>query len=208
MTANPWLAIPAADYEGHMGESGVDQLGPLRRIFEQVYRNDYPMRVAVLGCGPGGGLDVIEPFVTERFVGVDLNPEYLSLARQRHPHLSEAAEWICAHVEQCAFEAASLDLIHAALLFEYVDPSVVLPQVARWLSRGGILSVILQLPGGDAPISETRFSSLQQLSGLMRLVPPDRLCDLATRAGLTLRSSTEIPLARGKRFWAGTFARP
>jgi len=205
MTAkNPWLGIPAADYERHMGEEGVDQLGPLRRIVEQVYREVQPSRVAVLGCGPGGALDVIEPGRTARFVGVDLNPEYISLARQRHPQSSAVAQWLCDPVEQCELEAASFDLIHAALLFEYVEPSQVLPRIARWLSPEGVLSVVLQLAGGDAPISETRFASLGRLSGSMRLVPPDRLCELAVREGLRLRSSTEIPLARGKRFWVGT----
>jgi SAM-dependent methyltransferase len=138
--ANPWLAIPAADYEGHMGEAGVAQLGPLREIFQEVYREVRPRRVAVLGCGPGGGLDVIEASGTERFVGVDLNPEYLRVARQRHPRLESVAEWVCRPIEECQFEAASFDLIHAALLFEYVDPSVVLPQIGRWLAPRGVLS--------------------------------------------------------------------
>jgi hypothetical protein len=65
---------------------------------------------------------------------------------------------------------------------------------------------VLQLPGGEAQISETGISSLRLLSGLMRLVPPARLSDLAAREGLTLRSSTPLPLARGKAFWVATFA--
>src|SRR5438046_1827051 len=75
MATNPGLTIPAADYEGHMGEAGVDEAGPLRAIFEDVYRTVRPRRAAVLGCGPGGGLDVIDPACTDRLVGVDLNPE-------------------------------------------------------------------------------------------------------------------------------------
>ena len=83
-----------------------------------------------------------------------------------------------------------------------------LPRVAGWLAPGGVFSIVLQLPGGDARISATGFTSLQSLSGLMRLVDPDELRGLATRAGLVEQSSREVPLARGKSFWAATFSRP
>lgn len=204
---NPWLAIPAADYEGHMGEGGVDQLGPLRRTFAEVYRAVLPARLAVLGCGAGGGLEVVEASRTRRMVGVDLNPEYLALARKRHAHLAAVAEWVCAPVERCELEAGGFELVHAALLFEYVDPAAVLSRIARWLSAAGVLSVVLQLPGGDATISDTPFPSLRRLSALMRLVSAEQLVALAAGEGLSLRSSSEVPLARGKRFWGATFGR-
>jgi SAM-dependent methyltransferase len=204
---NPWLAIPAADYEGHMGASGVDQLAPSRTIFADVYARLRPSRVALLGCGTGNGVDVVDPGVTARFIGVDLNPDYLAIARARHPQLANVATWLCAPVEDCAIEGASLDLVHAALLFEYVDPAIVVPRIAGWLAPGGVLSVVLQLPGGDATISDTGFASLRTLSALLRLVQPDRLRDLAARAGLVELSAAAIPIARGKSLWAATFAR-
>ena len=205
---NPWIAIPAADYEGHMGGTGVDQLAPLRAIFADLYASVRPERLAVLGCGPGNGLDVIDPAVTRRFAGVDLNADYLSLARERHAPLAPIATWICASADRCDLEASGFDLIHAALLLEYIDPSAVLPRVAGWLAPGGVFSVVLQLPGGDARISATGFASLQTLSDLMRLVDPDDLRRLATGLGLVELSSAAVPLARGKSFWAATFGRP
>jgi SAM-dependent methyltransferase len=205
VTDNPWLAIPASDYEGHMGAAGVDQLGPLRATFADVYRDVRPARVAVLGCGTGNGLDVVDPAVTRRLVGVDLNPDYLSVARQRHPQLAPIATWLCASVDRSDLEPGGFDLIHAALLFEYVDPSAVLPRIAAWLAPRGVFSLVLQLPGGDAAISETGFASLRTLTGLMRLVAPDELRPMAARADLVERSSRTIPLSRGKSFWAATF---
>jgi len=205
---NPWLTIPAADYEGHMGAAGVDQLAPLREIFADLYARVRPARLAVLGCGPGNGLDVVDPTVTRRFAGVDLNADYLSLARQRQARLGPIATWICASVESCDLEASGFDLIHAALLLEYVDPAAVLPRIAGSLAPGGVFSVVLQLPGGDGRISATGFATLQTLSGLMRLVDPADLRRLATGAGLVEQSSRAVPLARGKSFWAATFARP
>ena len=163
-TDNPWLAIPAADYEGHMGAGGVDQLAPLRAIFADLYARVRPARLAVLGCGPGNGLDVVDPAVTRRFAGVDLSADYLSLARERHPRLAPIATWICSSADRCDLEAAGFDLIHAALLLEYIDASAVVPRIAGWLAPGGVFSVVLQLPGGDARISATGFASLRTLS--------------------------------------------
>jgi SAM-dependent methyltransferase len=200
---NPWLSIPAADYEGHM--EAVQQAGPLHAAFAAVYGDLQPRRVAVLGCGPGGGLEVVDPGRTQRLVCVDLNAQYLALARQRHPALAGITDWRCAAIEACEF-ADSFDLIHAALLLEHVDPAVVVPRVARWLSPGGVLSVVLQLPGTEAAVSPTPFTSLGQLSGRMHLVPPEQLCALAAREGLALRSGAEIPLPRGKAFWIARFA--
>jgi SAM-dependent methyltransferase len=204
---NPWLAITAADYEGHMGVSGVDQLGPLRTVLAEVYTQVRPARMAVLGCGTGNGIDVVDPARTRRLVGVDLNPGYLALAQERYPDLAGIAEWMCADIERRELDDGAFDLIHAALLFEYIDPTPLLPRVARWLAPGGVLSVVSQLPGGDAPISDTGFSSLRTLGGLLRLVPPDHLRDLAARAGLTELSSKQVPLAREKSFQAAIFAK-
>jgi SAM-dependent methyltransferase len=204
---NPWLAVPAGDYEGHMGVWGVDQLGPLRTILAEVYTQVRPARMAALGCGTGNGLDVVDPALTRRLVGVDLNPEYLSLAQERYPDLAAISQWMCADIERCQLDDGGFDLIHAALLFEYVDPTPLLPRIAGWLAPGGVLSVVSQLPGGDAPISNTGFSSLRKLGELMRLVAPHHLRDLAARAGLTEVSSKQIPLARAKSFQAAMFAK-
>jgi SAM-dependent methyltransferase len=205
---NAWLGIPAADYEGHMGAAGVDQLRPLRDIFADVYARVRPACLAVLGCGPGNGLDVVDPAVTRRFAGVDLNADYLALARQRHARLAGIAAWIPGDVAACALDPAGFDLIHASLLFEYTDPAPLLPRIAGWLAPGGVLSVVVQLPGGDAAISATGFATLQTLTDLMKLVPPARLRALAADAGLTETSARDVPLARGKSFWAATFTRP
>lgn len=208
MPDHPWLTVPAADYEGHMGAAGVDQLAPLRTIFADVYARVHPARMALLGCCTGNGLDVIDTEHTRRVVAVDLNPDYLAVARQRHPRLESITAWTCADLARCELDADGFDLIHAALLFEYTDPAPLLPRIARWLAPGGVLSIVVQLPGGDASISDTGFASLQALQGLMRLVSPAELRELAARADLTEAASTIVPLARGKSFWAATFTRP
>src|SRR5262245_36739635 len=75
--SNPWLSIPLEDYEGHMGAAGVQQLAALAELFKCTLDRCLPDSVAVLGIAGGNGLEQIDPAVTKRIVGVDLNQRYL-----------------------------------------------------------------------------------------------------------------------------------
>src|SRR5438477_2565689 len=81
MESNPWLRIPAEDYEGHMEAAG--QSAALRDLFTVVYTERKPFRLAVLGCTTGSDLLQIDPTVTETIVAVDINADYLELAAKR-----------------------------------------------------------------------------------------------------------------------------
>jgi SAM-dependent methyltransferase len=205
---NPWLSIPAEDYDGHMGPGGVDQLAPLAAIFEEVYAASRPASVAVLGCATGNGLEAIDPAVTPRIVGVDLHPEYLATARRRQARLGAALDLRCADLLTCALEPASFALVHAALVFEHVDPERLVARIADWLGPAGICSVVLQTAAGEAPpVSRSPFSSLQALAETMRLVPPDELRQLFGRHGLAETRAWRVSLREGKAFHVAVFGR-
>jgi hypothetical protein len=204
---NPWLSIPAADYEGHMGAAG--QLDPLAEIFAQVYAELRPPSVALLGCATGNGLAAIDPLVTPRIVGVDVNPEYLAIARRRHARLGAALELRRADLLDAALEPGAFALIHAALVFEHVEPSALAARIARWLAPAGICAAVLQLArGAEVPpaISPTGFASLRALSGTMRLLPPEELRALFAAHGLDELRAWEVPLPGGKAFHVGLYA--
>ncbi|HLK93653.1 MAG TPA: class I SAM-dependent methyltransferase [Polyangia bacterium] len=208
---NPWLSIPAADYEGHMGPGGADQLAPLARIFGEVVGEARPPSVALLGCATGNGLEAIDPAVTSRVVGVDLNPEYLALARSRHGALGDRLDLRCADLLTCALEPAAFALVHAALVFEHLDPAALAPRIAGWLATGGLCSVVLQAAApGEAPppVSRTGFSSLEALSATMRLVSPPELTRLFAAHGLGERRAWQVPLPHGKAFQVAIYDRP
>jgi SAM-dependent methyltransferase len=78
---NPWLSIPASDYEGHM--AAVGQLAALGTVFRDVYVQTRPGRLAIVGCATGNGIEHVDPNVTSEVIGVDVNAEYLSRARAR-----------------------------------------------------------------------------------------------------------------------------
>jgi SAM-dependent methyltransferase len=204
-TPNPWTVVPAADYERHMGPEGVDQLAPLSAIFQEVYLAAQPDRALLLGCSTGNGLEHVNPAITKRIVGVDVNLQYLGVARQRFFHLGPRLELFCSEAEKFRAAPGSLDLIHAALLFEYAHPEVLVRKMAEWLGPEGTCSVVLQLPGGEGPLAPTK--AMQIIEKAMKLVPPDELTRLFDHYGLPRRRAKTVPLKRGKSFWVGVFGR-
>jgi SAM-dependent methyltransferase len=204
-TPNPWTVVPAADYERHMGPEGVDQLAPLSAIFQEVYLAAQPDRALLLGCSTGNGLEHVNPAITKRIVGVDVNLQYLGVARQRFFHLGPRLELFCSEAEKFRAAPGSFDLIHAALLFEYVHPEVLVRKMAEWLGPEGTCSVVLQLPGGEGPLAPTK--AMQIIEKAMKLVPPDELTRLFDHYGLPRRRAKTVPLKRGKSFWVGVFGR-
>ena len=96
--------------------------------------------------------------------------------------------------------------MHAALIFEYVDPERLLPAVAGWLKPGGILAVVLQLPSrSSGMVSETAYTSLRALGSIMHLVDPVAFKGRAEQCGLVLSHSRTIELLLGKGFHVATY---
>jgi SAM-dependent methyltransferase len=205
-TPNPWTVVPAGDYERHMGGAGTDQLAPLSSIFQEAYLMAQPDRVLVLGCATGNGLEHVNPAVTQNVVGVDVNLQYLGVARQRFMHLGPKLELFCAEVEKFRTQPASFDLVHAALVFEYVHPEVLVRRISEWIAPQGTCSVVLALPGGDGPEPPTR--ALQIIEKARKLVPPDELTRLFEHYGLTRKQTRMVPLKHRRGLWVGMFGRP
>ncbi len=204
---NPWLSIPAGDYEGHMASPNVRQLQHLSRVFGELLREFDPQSVAVIGAGAGNGLEHVDPRRVKRVVGVDINPSYLDLARSRHGARLPGLELVCADAASCELPEASFDLVYAALIFEYVDPAVLAGKIAGWLGPRGAAAALLQLPSPCGRVSETPYLSVRLLEPFIHLVEPSTLRALFAARGLReIRSGTET-LEGGKGFYLGVFRR-
>src|SRR5512138_3331263 len=112
-TPNPWCVVPAADYERYMGPEGLDQQAALAAIFQEVVLAAQPDRLLVAGCGTGQGFEHVDPAVTRRVVGVDVNLQYLGIARQRFFHLGPRLELYNADITTFRSAPESFDLVHA-----------------------------------------------------------------------------------------------
>ena len=199
MDENPWRRIPAEDYEAHMRAAG--QSAALCEFFAHVYSELSPARVAVLGCTTGSDLESIDPTVTETVIGVDINPAYLAVARERlEGRLGSRLRLVEGDVLQVELLPMRFDLIHAALLLEYVEPAPLFARLVRWLADGGPCSVVTQEPSASAPaVSETGYASLQTLTGHMSLRDAVDVAAAARHSGLRLVSTRTRELRGGKR---------
>jgi SAM-dependent methyltransferase len=204
---NPWLSVPAEEYEGHMGSPSVGQLPFLSRVFEEFLRELRPASVAVVGCATGNGFDRIDAAVTARVVGIDINPAYLEILRERYGTSLPGLELICADAASCDLPKASMDLVHCALIFEYVDAEALISRAAGWLREGGALTAVLQLPSAHGKVSAGASPAVMRLAPCIELVDPDDLGRMAEEAGFRLERSETETLESGKTFHIGLYKR-
>jgi SAM-dependent methyltransferase len=200
--SNPWISIPAAVYEAHMKSPGVLQQQFLGDVFRDVLDRRRPGAVAVPGCATGNGFEHIDPRVTRSVVGIDINAEYLAILVERYARRTPGFRAILCDIAACDLDPGSMDLVHCALFFEYVDPRIVLAKVSKWLRHEGVMSVVLQLgSAGQEKVAETEYKViLSRLEPIMRLVDPDDFSALAAGAGFRRETGEIRTLETGKKF--------
>ena len=203
---NPWLSIPAADYEGHMGSPEVAQLAFLSDVFARLLAAFDPSSLVVLGCATGNGFEHVRAGRVRRLVGLDINQEYIDVCRERYAAAIPGLELVCTDVASFELEPRSMDLVHAALFLEYVDPAAVIEKASRWLKPAGLFYAVLQMPGAvGANVSATVFESLKMLEPVITLVAPDDLEIVARRRGFIRIASENATLESGKNFYTGVY---
>ena len=202
---NPWLDIPASDYEGHMNSPSVAQLSFLAATFRESLKSYANDTVALLGCATGNGLEYINNETTHQVTAVDIHPGYLKILCERYADTIPGLEIVNADLSHCHLEAGTYSLIFAGLVFEYLNPQALLLKIAQWLRVEGILVGILQLPTAGSSVTETPYTSLRSLNAIMNLVDPMEFKDVAHNAGLIARDESVTTLATGKSFYLGTY---
>ena len=205
---NPWLQIPASDYEGHMGSPKVAQLTLLAQTFKEALNKHESKSIALLGCATGNGLEYINNNATRRITAIDINPEYLEILRQRFEDSIPGLEIVEADLEKCTIENQAYSLVFAGLIFEYLEPRALLNKRDSCLCHGGVMVSILQLPAQHlARVSETPYASLKTLNSIMKLISPQQFESMANEAGLREIEANSVTLESGKPFYIGTYAK-
>lgn len=204
---SPWLNVPLTDYEGHMLSPEVAQLDVLALLFREVLDYCRPPSVAILGIAGGNGVDQIDPNVTRRIAGVDVNPDYLAAVRRRFPALNDI-ELHRADLAQQVVIMPPVALVHAALIFEHAGVERCLDNAVLMVAPGGTLSVVLQLPSPMAAgVGTSPYASLAGLKPNFALVDPGWMKETLESRGFQLAQQTLRPLVAGKSFWMGVFQR-
>jgi len=199
--SNPWLNIPLSDYEAHMALPTVGQLGLLADVFAATIARHPCQSVALLGCAGGNGLDRIRPNALKRVVGIDINPDFISRVRERYNGIAPTLELFAGDVEKDMFAFAPVDLVFAALIFEYVSAGPTLDRIRSMVTAGGLLVAILQLPSADSgPVTASPYPSLSSLASFMKLVPPEEFIEKAQKQGFILLGQETLQASGGKKF--------
>ncbi|WP_212733740.1 class I SAM-dependent methyltransferase [Variovorax sp. CF079] len=184
-----------------MASPAVGQAEMLANEFEALLKSYAPKAVALVGCAGGNGFDKAAEAGVTRLVGIDINAGYIADAKNRYADTIPGLELHCADIQGDMPDLQAVELVYAALVFEYVDVPVALRNISRLCRSNGLLAVLLQLPkqGADA-VTPSSFASLKELSFIMRLVPPGDLVHSAEAAGFASLSQKTITLQSGKQF--------
>jgi len=203
---NPWLRIPASDYEAHMALPEVAQAQSLSSLMALALTEYTPMSLAVIGCTTGNGFEHINTALTQRVVGIDINSDYLKILETRFDGRIPGLELIKADITDPDFWINPVSMVFAGLVFEYVDVLCALRSIARCLAAGGIFLAVLQEPSTEsAPVTATRYKSLELLSPIMNLVSHIEFSNMCSNIGLKEIRTDTIPLKKGKSFFVGFY---
>ena len=202
-----WASIPADDYEQHMAHPDVGQTQALAAIFKEIYDATEPRSIAILGCTTGNGLQHVRPGITRGVVGIDLNQHFLDIARERFDGQGFALELFCGDVLTTDF-GRGFDLIHAALIFEYLDPAALVNCVASRLGDAGLCSVVLQQHAdhhGTPSVTPTGITSLEPLADYIEIREMRDIEFRFRERGIILTERWDVPLPNNKSFDVGVF---
>jgi len=146
--------------------------------------------------------------VTTRIVGVDINPTYLEVVRNRY----QAKLPLVLHCLDLAAEAvqeAPVDLVHAALIFEHAGTHQFLDNAIALVAPSGYLATVVQLPScnSEAAVAPSPYPTIQRLSEHFHLLEPADLRQIIEQRGFELQHETMRTLPAGKGFWLGIFRR-
>ncbi len=204
---NPWLAVPLADYEGHMASPAVQQSDALASLFAEALSVRRPASVAILGIAGGNGLERIDSALTHRIVGLDINPAYLAAVRRRFSKLP-GLELHAVDLADRTLPLAPVHLVHAALFFEHAGTGPSLDNALALLGEDGALSVVLQLPSASEPaVGSSGIASIRTLQTHFSLIDPQQFRTTLQERGLEPVYEAHRAVPGGKAFWMGIFVR-
>lgn len=205
--SNPWLNVPLADYEGHMGSSAVQQSEPLSRLFAEALLLFNPASIAILGIAGGNGLERVKTQAIQRILGIDINPDYLDAVRERYAHLP-GLELHCADLAEQTLDLAPVELVHAALIFEHTGTARAVDNAAALVAPGGALSVVLQLPGDSAQnVGNSGYTSVQSHSEHFSLVDPFEFAQILGALHFSVIHRSRRPVPGGKTLQLSVYTR-
>jgi trans-aconitate methyltransferase len=186
----------------------VDQLSFLGDMLKESLGKYDSRSFAYLGCSTGNELEYIRNDKTHKVTAIDINPEYLSILRNRYQHKIPNLEIVETDLNDYQGNGQRYSLIFAGLLFEYLDPGPLLRKISTWLESAGVMVVVLQLQDKHVKkVSDTPYSSLKRLDPFMKLISDQNFKLLAKKSGMKELEGKRFTLESGKSFYVSVFGK-
>ena len=206
---NPWIAIRAEDYDLHMDHPLVSQLGMLGAITKSQFKS-IPMDgrstalVAILGITNGNGLEHIAPLGIGHVCGIDVNPKFLAVCRQRHANLGDRLVLHCmdmvAEKDRAREAIADADLVIANLVVEHIHLHHFMAIIREQPKSCRISCVVQHNPDGLLCTKSGLESIFDDVLPMMETVDIDRLTRAMASQGRLLALREEYVLPNKKVF--------
>ena len=195
---HPWQEISLSDYESHMGLASVQQLQTMSSMMARQLAQPGIRSAMVLGAAGGNGLEHADPKKFRKLYGVDINPDYLAVCKERFPLLEGILECICADLSSPRLSLPHADLLVANLLVEYIGYDCfrrVLRQVQPTFVSCGI-----QINESDDFVSDSPYlHAFDRLAEVHHQMEPHDLIATISAEGYRLTDTTAHPLPNGKQ---------
>jgi len=199
-TTNPWNEVPLADYEKHMSHETVGQLELLNILTKKYLNAIKPESCIILGVAGGNGLEHIEPLVTKRIIGIDINQDYLDVTFKRHGARLTGLEVLNIDITKDRGSIGRTQMIWAALIVEYIGIENTLLFAGNNLTSDGHLIVTIQSNRKLMPVSPTGIESVKKVGQIFQFIGTEELLKKAEQSGFKLITSEENELPNGKSF--------
>lgn len=193
---NPWLLIPASDYEMHMSDNSVKQLQTLNKIMNEQIESYAHNKIAIFGVATGNGLEHVKK--AELVYAVDINNNYLEICKQKYRNLNNV-QYFCMNIEKDDYFFNMVNLVICNLIFEYVNEELVIKKISKILSSEGVLSIVIQKNNRNSFVSKTKYKSLNGLNKIHHDIDENEIIKILNFNGFTVINRVEYKLPNGKR---------
>jgi len=202
---NIWNAIPLDDYEQHMQHETVGQLQLLSKLTGKYLKKIKPRTAMFLGISGGNGLEHIDINITNQVFGIDINKKYLHETNERFNKDIPNLNLINLDISSTPKKIASVNLIWAALIFEYVETQKCFEFINHNIQNNGFLIVTIQANNGVPSVSQTGIETIKLVGKIFKLVDPNDLLSVADKFGFKKIDFEENILPNNKSLKTYTF---
>lgn len=204
---NPWEEISLSDYENHMRLDSVKQLQALNEIMKQQFESYQVTTAMVLGIAGGNGLEHVNPQKYKKVYGIDINEDYLLVAKERFLNLGNILECRRINLIDETDKLPQAELLIANLFIEYVGYEAFQKAVLK--SQAKYISCVIQINAeSETWVSDSPYiKAFDGLNKVHHQMAENALIKAMEEIGYVLLKTNEQELHNGKKLVMIDFGR-